>query len=112
MILQGREALEELINDKLSSNDISQQHKEELLKMVTDHFEKPKKKGSRFERRSSERSSNGKQKSSDAEVVETKKEKSDIAKEAGEISEKLSEFAIKDDIIKPITNQANAVEVN
>lgn len=67
--LQGKEALEELLNDKLSSDDITDKQREEILKLLIEHFERPagelpKRPKGRFTRRSSKKSSPSSTKSS------------------------------------------------
>lgn len=115
VILQGKEALEELINDKLSRHEISDEHREELLKLLVDHFENvddPKqlqlRKGGRFSKKSSKKSSpsSTKSESKDSPPLSQATEVENM-----ETSSK-TETTINKDIITPIQNNANPVEVN
>lgn len=105
---QGKEALEELINDKLSIDDIEDKQRPELLKLLIDHFEnpgEPKRKNGRYPRKSSKKSSpssksNSKDSSKNSEKSET--ENNDVS---------VTSDTVKDDIT-PLQNTANPVEVN
>ncbi len=102
-MLQGKEALEELINDKLGGDEVPANQKEELLKLLISHFENPeeaKKKGGRFPRKYFKKSPP----SEKVQPEETKTVTDDVTV--------CSELTIDSDIIKPIQNNANAVKVN
>lgn len=109
---QGKEALEELINDKLSSDDITDKQREELLKLLIDHFQKPagelpKRAKGRFPRKSSKKSSPSSTKSS-----------SKYSPKSSEKSETDTHVvsALTNDIVKleitSLQQSAPAVEVN
>ncbi|KAK7576057.1 hypothetical protein V9T40_012343 [Parthenolecanium corni] len=102
---KGKEALEELINDKLSGDEVEEKQKEELLKLLTDHFEnpeEPKRRVPRFSRRNV-RKSPSTSKSETAKVSESE----NIEPAASE------EVPLADDIVKPIqTNTSAPVLVN
>lgn len=103
-LFQGKEALEELINDKLSGDEVSEKDKEELLKLLTDHFQNPpdlKKNNSRFSRKSSLKSN-----------VVTINESKPPELENKEIPVVDTELSLTNDIIKPIQNNTNVVKVN
>ena len=113
---QGREALEELINDKLSSDDITEKQREELLKLLIDHFQKPagelpKRAKGRFPRKSSKKSSPSSTKSS-SKYSPKSSENTEITEiDSHEVSDALTNDIAKLEITS-IQQSAPAVEVN
>lgn len=106
MFFQGREALEELINDKLCGDEVTDKNKSELVKLLVDHFEKPDepKKKSRFGSRNSSKVS-PKSNKSESKVSESEKSECDQTAVS-------TELTIDNDIITPVQSKTNAVEVN
>ncbi|XP_065216001.1 maternal protein exuperantia [Planococcus citri] len=108
---KGREALEELINDKLTGDEMTDKNKSELVKLLVDHFEKPDepKKKSRFGRRSSSKVS---PKSNESNESESKVGVAECENNPTDVDSELSKLTINNDIITPVHSETNAVKVN
>lgn len=115
MLLKGKNALEELLSDKLSNDEVTDESKEDLVKLLTDHFERPeepKKRGGRFGggRRNSKKSPDSTR--SESKLSESEEKTSPESPPESPESPVSPDIIPNENLLVSVQNQNNAVTVN